>query len=128
MVTSADAVSAAPAAALGRVGLDDARDDAVDQEEQDRLYPLVVPGLEFLDLRQRGDRRPEGQLVLQRLESGDTLQIFHLPVEIQPASLEAADPADRELVLQLANGWIVMRAPVEELELLALMEGLLGER
>jgi hypothetical protein len=124
VVTSADAVVVAPPAALvGAADFDDARDDAaLEQEEQP---PLSVFGLEVLEVLFRG----ETTSVLQRLESGDTLRIIHLPAELDPASLEAADTRDRELTLQVATGgWIVMRAPVDERELLELMDRLLGER
>ncbi len=65
--------------------------------------------------------------MLQRLDSGETLEVIHLPPEIAPASLPEADPVQRELVLQTTAGWIVMRAPVTEEQLMELMGRLLSE-
>ena len=128
VVTSANAASAQPAsgvASLRRtIELGDNRDQAV---EDDESYSLVVPNLEVLDVRFRGPGvRSEGQVVLQRLESGDTLEVIHLPPDIDPSSLNDPLPGDTELVVQRAAGWIVMRAPVSEEALLELLERLLG--
>ena len=87
----------------------------------------MVPNLEVLDVRFRGPGvRSEGQVVLQRLESGDTLEVIHLPPDIDPSSLNDPLAGDTELVVQRAAGWIVMRAPVSEEALLELLERLLG--
>lgn len=111
--------------AFGRAPQDG--DDAPDDLTDGASYSLVVPDLEVLDVRFRGEVRPEGQVVLQRLASGDTLQVIHLPAQIEPGSLEPADAGHRQLVLQTASGWIVMRAPVGEDELMELMRSLLSE-
>jgi len=128
VVTSATQAGAvAGLAAQGRgVEFGDARNEVSDDEDS---VSLVVPNLEVLEVRFRGPGvRPEGQVVLQMLESGDTLQVIHLPPEIDPSSLEELGPGDTELVVQRAAGWIVMRAPLSEARLFDLMERLLAER
>jgi len=128
IVTSANVTAPAPGiATLARsVEFGDARDQVAADEDS---YSLVVPNLEVLEVRFRGPgTSPEGQVVLQRLESGDTLKVIHLPPEIDPSSLEERAPADTELVVQRAAGWIVMRAPLSEESLLELLERLLAER
>ena len=128
IVTSANATGPATGLATpGRsVEFGDARDQVAADEDS---YSLVVPNLEVLEVRFRGPGvSPEGQVVLQRLESGDTLKVIHLPPEIDPSSLEERAPRDRELVVQRAAGWIVMRAPLSEEFLLELLERLLAER
>ena len=114
-------ISALPGALRGN---DDPPEERADTGES---YSLVVPDMEVLDVRFRGDVRPEGQVVLQRLPSGDTLEVIHLPPEIGPGSLEPAGPSEREIVLKTASGWIVMRAPVDEDQLRELMSRLLSE-
>jgi hypothetical protein len=104
-------------------GGDDVREERVDDGES---YSLVVPDMEVLDVRFRGGVRPEGQVVLQRLASGDTLEVIHLPPEIEPSTLREAGPSDRQIVLETASGWIVMRAPVSEDQLRGLMRRLLS--
>lgn len=90
-------------------------------------YSLVVPGLDVLDVRFRGAGvRPEGQVALQRLESGDTLTVIHLPREIELSSIEDPPPDARQIVVETSSGWIVMRAPVSEDALLDLMRRLLS--
>jgi hypothetical protein len=81
-----------------------------------------------LELRYRGTGvRREGEVMLQRLESGDTLFVIHLPPEINPSRLEPRAPDQNELVVQRQSGSIVMRAPVSEGALMDLMARLLGE-
>jgi len=106
--------------------------DAADTDEvspAEESYSLVVPGLEVLEVRFRGAGvRSEGQVVLQRLESGDTLQVIHLPPEMDAEVLEGPGPRDNQLVVQRATGWIVMRAPLDDGALLDLMGRLLDAR
>jgi hypothetical protein len=125
VITSASQAADAPGVVIfGRQG--DDLTSRSDEPVDDDSYSLVVPNLEVLEVRFRGSVRPEGQVVLQRLASGDTLEVIHLPLGIEPSSLEAADPSDRQLVLQIKSGWIVMRAPVGEDELMELMTRLLS--
>jgi hypothetical protein len=99
-----------------------------DEEEDEESYSLVVPDIEVLDVRFRGTGvRPEGQVVLQRLASGDTLRVIHLPPEIDLSSIEELASGRRQLVVQTSTGLIVMRAPVGEEALRELMGRLLTE-
>jgi len=103
---------------------DPPREEVAEEEES---YSLVVPGLPVLVVRFRGSGvRSEGQVALQRLESGDTLTVIHLPKEIELSSLEAPPVTDRQIAVQTASGWIVMRAPLLEDGLLDLMRRLLS--
>jgi hypothetical protein len=127
LVTSANALP--PPVGLttrGRsIEFGDARDDVAGDEDS---YSLVVPGLAVIDVLNRGSGvRTEGQVALQRLESGDTLEVIHLPPELDPSVLEDPRPGNTELVVQRAAGWIVMRAPLSEEVLLELLERLLAE-
>jgi len=118
----------ADAPGIGTLGRgSDVEPDGIDDLEDDEApYSLVVPGLEVIDVRFRGGVTPEGQVVRQRLASGETLEVIHLPVDVDPSTLEEAAPQDRELVLETGSGWIVMRAPVDRDELMELMTRLLG--
>lgn len=125
VVTSAQVSAPTAGLVLGRTGGDgDARDEITTDEDS---YSLVVPGLRVLDVRFRGTgTRPEGQVALQLLESGDTLRVIHLPAELSPDSVEAGPAGDNELVMQRSAGWIIMRAPLSEAELMELMTRLLS--
>jgi hypothetical protein len=127
VVSSANSVGAA--AGLTPVARSADAADADEVSPVEESYSLVVPGLEVLEVRFRGTGvRSEGQVVLQRLESGDTLQVIHLPPEMDVEVLEGPGPRDNQLVLQRATGWIVMRAPLDDGALLDLMGRLLGTR
>jgi hypothetical protein len=112
------------------VGLASARNASETRDaatSEDDTYSLVVPGLAVLDVRFRGSgTRPEGQVALQRLESGDTLEVIHLPTDLDPASLEERSPGTNELVVRRSAGWIVMRAPLADARLIELMTQLLS--
>ncbi|MGD8282319.1 MAG: hypothetical protein PVF69_14250 [Gemmatimonadota bacterium] len=129
VVTSAN-VSAPPVGIGGRGGtlqVGDLVEPRTDEIEDDESYSLVVPGLQVLDVRFRGAGvRSEGQVALQRLESGDTLRVIHLPAEIELSTLGTPTGPARQIVVQTASGWIVMQAPVPERELLDLMRRLLS--
>jgi hypothetical protein len=112
------------------VGLAPARNASETRDaatSEDDSYSLVVPGLAVLDVRFRGSgTRPEGQVALQRLESGDTLEVIHLPPDLDPVSLEERSPGTNELVVRRSAGWIVMRAPLPDARLMELMTRLLS--
>ncbi len=86
---------------------------------------LVVPGLEVLDVLPVGSGTTfAGMRALQRLESGDTLEVVHLPEGIDPALLPALRPDLSQLVRPRGAGWLVMRAPVSERYLEELLQRL----
>lgn len=103
-----------------------AADDARPQAEESGS--LVVPGLTVLSIEWLGGgTRQEGVRVLQRMEDGDTLEILHLPAEVDPGSIaQAPEDGRTRLVIPRDDGWLVVRARAErgELErLVRLMEG-----
>lgn len=129
VVSSATAAAPTPGIdALGpTLAVGDVDHTRTDEADGETSYSLVVPGLDVLDVRFRGAGvRPEGQVALQRLESGDTLTVIHLPREVELSSLETPAPGDRQIVVETSSGWIVMRAPVAEDALLDLMRRLLS--
>jgi len=74
---------------------------------------LVVPGLEVLSIVWREEGVvPAGIRVLQRLESGELLELIHLPEGFDPESVGAAEPGMTELVVPRETGWLILRAPV----------------
>lgn len=103
---------------------------ANEQEEQDETpVSLVVPGLEVLDVLPVGQGTAfAGIRALQRLESGDTLELVHLPEGIDPSLLPPLRPGNSELVRQRPEGWLVMRGPVTERYLQELLQRLEGGR
>jgi hypothetical protein len=126
VVTSATTV--APLGGLIGRGADFGDAGDARRRTDEEFYSLAVPNLDVLELRYRGTGvRREGQVMLQRLESGDTLFVIHLPPEINPSRLEPRAPDQNELVVQRQSGSIVMRAPVSEGALMDLMARLLGE-
>jgi hypothetical protein len=86
---------------------------------------LVVPGLEVLDVLPVGQGTTfAGMRALQRLQTGDTLELVHLPEAIDPASLPPLRSGWSELVRSRGSGWLVMRAPVPEASLIELLQRL----
>jgi hypothetical protein len=65
---------------------------------------------------------------LQKLESGDTLELFHLPEAIDPTYLPELRAGMSQLVRQRGAGWLVMRGPVTERYLQELLQRLEGAR
>jgi hypothetical protein len=95
----------------------------------DEPVSLVVPGLETLAVLPVGEGTTfAGMRALQRLESGDTLELVHLPQGIDPSFLPPLRPGYSALVLPRGNGWLVMRAPVPERYLQELLQRLEGGR
>jgi hypothetical protein len=89
---------------------------------------LVVPGLEVLEVVSLTWRQaaaaPGGVRVLQRLETGDTLELTHLPDGVDPSVLPPLDEHLSELVVPRQVGWLVMRAPVAATSLAELLQRL----
>jgi hypothetical protein len=88
----------------------------------DDAVSLVVPGLEVLDVLPVGEGTTfVGMRALQRLQSGDTLELVHLPGTVSPASLPPLRVGWSELVRERGEGWLVMRARVSEATLAELL-------
>jgi len=123
VVTSASVSAPAAGLVLGR-NASDTRDAA---RSEDDGYSLVVLGLPVLDIRFRGSgTQPEGQVAVQQLESGDTLRVIHLPLDLDPTVLEERAPETNELVVRRSSGWIIMRARLSDAQLMELMTRLLS--
>jgi hypothetical protein len=96
-----------------------------DTASADDLVSLVVPGLEVLDVLAVGEGTTfAGMRAVQRLASGDTLELVYLPGSVSPASLAPLRVGWSELVRRRGEGWLVMRAPVSERELAELLQRL----
>ncbi len=120
VVTSARSAepTAAPAVSRQRAAADETR-------REENSVSLVVPGLEVLDVLPVGQGTTfAGMRALQRLESGDTLELVHLPEGIDPSFLPPHSPGQNQLVLQRGAGWLVMRARVPEPYLQELLQRL----
>jgi hypothetical protein len=131
-LTSAIAAPA-PAAGLGggatTLGRAAGADAPVATAPNEESTSLVVPGLEVLDVLPVGQGTTfAGMRALQRLQTGDTLELVHLPEGIAPASLPPLRAGWSELVLARGSGWLVMRAPVPEASLRELLQRLEGGR
>ena len=127
VVTSALSADAAPAP--GVAGRQRAANEQEEVDEDAAPVSLVVPGLEVLDVLPVGQGTTfAGVRALQRLESGDTLELVHLPEGIDPSLLPPLRPGNAELVRQRPEGWLVMRGPVTERYLQELLQRLEGER
>jgi hypothetical protein len=98
---------------------------ADDVEREATSGSLVVPGLPVLDVLPVSEGTAfAGVRALQRLASGDTLEVFHLPEGIDPSLLAPAEPEISQLVRQTPEGWLVMRAPLPVVDLERLLERL----
>ncbi|MEX2471313.1 MAG: zf-HC2 domain-containing protein [Gemmatimonadota bacterium] len=115
--------SAAAGTALTRgvdrgVAGDEARGDSVSEPGS-----LVVPGLEVLSIVWREEGVvPAGVRVIQRLDEGQELELIHLPAGFDPSAVHPAEQGVSELVVPRDQGWLILRAPVEESELRLLLE------
>ncbi|MEQ9400255.1 MAG: zf-HC2 domain-containing protein [Longimicrobiales bacterium] len=98
------------------------------QKAQEEPGSLVVPGLEVLSVSwiDVAGFDEAAVRVLQRLESGDTLEVFHLPPGAGP-ELAPTGPEGRTLVaVDRPTGWLVLRAASDRALLDALARRLLG--
>lgn len=101
---------------------------AVREKVQADPGSLVVPGLEVLSVSwiDVAGFDEAAVRVLQRLESGDTLEVLHLPPGAGP-ELAPTGPEDRTLVaVDRPTGWLVLRAASDRALLDALARRLLG--
>lgn len=119
--------AAPPRTGLGSVGIDAARGSGEPDSDRRASDPgsLVVPGLDVVSIVWREEGViPAGVRVLQRLDAERLLELIHLPERVDPASLERAGPGVTELVVPRENGWLVLRAPIDEAALADLLRRL----
>jgi hypothetical protein len=127
IVTSSLDAAAPAAPSLQRAGAANEveRDRAADEEAES----LVVPGLEVLTVENLGEGTAfVGTRSLQRLASGDTLEVIHLPEGVEPSLLAPPAVGRNQVVRQHVDGWLVMRAPLSLIELEQLLERLEAAR
>jgi len=99
------------------------------EETEAASVSLVVPGLPVIEVRALAEgTAPAGVRALQRLESGDTLEIVHLPEGIDPGSLPSVGSGRNELVALRGGGTVVLRAVLSVEELQTLLRRLDGAR
>jgi hypothetical protein len=110
-------------ASLGRTAPADAAAEAVTEDE---AISLVVPGLEVLEVLRVAQEGTtfSGTRALQRLPSGDTLEVVHLPAGVDPTALPPLRAGWNELLRSRVSGWLVMRAPLPEASLAELLRRL----
>lgn len=99
-------------------GADEARNDSLSEPGS-----LVVPGLEVLSIVWREEGVvPAGVRVIQRLGEDQELELIHLPAGFDPSAVDPAEQGVTELVVPRDQGWLILRAPLEESELRLLLE------
>jgi hypothetical protein len=110
-------------ASLGRTAPADAATEAVTEDE---AISLVVPGLEVLEVLRVAQEGTtfSGTRALQRLPSGDTIEVVHLPAGVDPTALPPLRAGWNELLRSRVSGWLVMRAPLPEASLAELLRRL----
>ena len=96
-------------------------------EEKEEEGTLVVPGLPVVSVAWLEGPEVEGVVrVIQLLESGDTLEILHLPAGTDPSVLEPLRDTRTELVAPRGSGWLVVRAVASRAVLQAVLERMNG--
>jgi hypothetical protein len=98
---------------------------AADRSSAEEGASLVVPDLEVITvLPVGGGSTFAGMRALQRLETGDTLEVVHLPDGVEPSSLGPLRAGWSEIVRRRGSGWLVMRARLPEPFLVELLQRL----
>jgi hypothetical protein len=122
VVTSAIDAAAPAAPSLQRAG---ATNEVERERDEAEPESLVVPGLEVLGVENLGEGTAfAGTRSLQRLASGDTLEVIHLPEGVDPSLLAPLSAGRSQVVRQHVDGWLVMRAPLPLIDLEQLLERL----
>ena len=94
-----------------------------DAEEVVDDLPLVIPGLEVVSYAALAEgTAPSGLHIIQRLESGEILDIYHLPEGVEVSVLGPLEEGRSELVLLRQSGAVVLRAVATQAELVELAE------
>lgn len=88
---------------------------AANQAGEGEPASLVVPGLEVLSIVWREEGvSPSGVKVIQRLEDGGELELIHLPEGLEPTVLDPPASGVTELVVRRDQGWLILRAALDE--------------
>jgi anti-sigma factor RsiW len=101
---------------------------AADEVERPEEPALAVPGYEVISVTNLGEGTTSvGAYVVQRLDGDTLLEIFHLEAGIDPSVLPAPAEGVREVRLDAESGWVVMRGPLETIQLEELLARLFPE-
>ncbi|MDA0328696.1 MAG: zf-HC2 domain-containing protein [Gemmatimonadetes bacterium] len=102
---------------------------AVNEYQREEDEPsLVVPGYPVLTVTNLGDgTSPLGVHVVQSLEGGEILELFHLPPGVDPSLVLPPTEGRNEIRMPVGEGWVVIQGPRTEGELRALFESLFAE-
>jgi hypothetical protein len=112
---------------LGAVAPADSR--AVAEAPTESLAPVVVPGVDVVSITNLGEgTSPGGVHVIQRLSGGATLDVYHLPAGVDPAVLAPLESDRNEVRAEREEGWVVLRAALDETSLLELLARLVPPR
>ncbi len=88
---------------------------------------LVVPGLEVISISWFEEGALAGGVrVLQRLPGGDTLEVIHLPPDVEPGRLEPFADGKTGVLAVRGAGWVILRARLSVAELAELKARLDG--
>ena len=86
---------------------------------------MAVPGLEVVTVTSLGQgTAPSGTHVVQRMEDGSTIEIYHLLPDVSLDVVPTAASGFNEVRKLTEGGWIVLQGPLPADELDALLESL----
>jgi anti-sigma factor RsiW len=98
---------------------------AADRADDGEPGSLVVPGLEVLSIVWREEGvAPAGVRVIQRLDGGGELELIHLPEGFEPGLVAPPAMGVTELVVPRGQGWLILRASLDESDLRELLRRL----
>jgi hypothetical protein len=88
----------------------------------DDSAPLAIPGLELVSYANLVEgTAPLGVHVVQRLENGEILDVYHLPEGVDPLVLPPLEAIRNEVRAERDGGWVVLRGRLTTDELRALL-------
>lgn len=100
--------------------------ESTDEDAVPNVEPaLVVEGYDFVSMVNMGEgTTPVGVHVIQRLDDDATFEIFHLEAGVEADVLPPLRDGDRVASVETERGWIIIRGPLDEAELQALLDRL----
>ena len=88
----------------------------------DDSAPLAIPGLQLVSYANLVEgTAPLGVHVVQRLENGEILDVYHLPEGVDPLVLPPLEAIRNEVRAEREGGWVVLRGRLTTDELRALL-------
>jgi len=105
-----------------------ARSERSEGNDEGDEPPLFVEGHEVLSVTNMGEGTiPLGVHVMQRLEGGEILDLFHLEKDVDPAIVPTPDDGRNEVRVETAPGWIVIQGRRSQAELRVLLTSFLPD-